>query len=355
MNNCAKILLRFFSITSVLYCINVTECNGGIWDYSGEETDTGIEKCKVTPNDDILCERKTGFEIFQDIAGEVSGEEFNLKKKLCPTGQYVYKCGNYRIGFDWLKGMFITKTTVEDVEIVLDTNENNNENNETTIIEGQKQACYAKNTTDSQNNEDGPIIAYNWVNNSKCIKITVNKVKTNNYYTTDNQSDLLQQMRDFFAAKKNTSINYCEKVDQDNNKCTKINTINVEDYKSDRDTILNTVCNPFDSEMVITCATCPGSAKVGASTVEINTALKTTKSWTFHTIADCYMQDFTDSTGTFKYVKPEQITNPNLPGEECYYSNTDKENFDALQGDSIENFNTKDDNIENTTTSSSNT
>ena len=191
-------------------------------------------------------------------------------KTLCPTGQYVYKCGNYRVGFNWLRGV--------------------------------------QSTSD---------------NTAKII------LSTKNYYISNDQLTLLQQMRDFFAAKNGTSIRYCE-----NDSCN----FNTSDYKDDRDAILNNVCNPFNSNTAVTCAYCPNSANVDASTVRItteenSTAKQTASDWNFHTFADCYTDTFTDSTGTYKYTQQNQTS-----AEKCFYANTNPEAFNTLQGDGISGF-----------------
>ena len=190
-------------------------------------------------------------------------------KTLCPAGQYVYKCGNYRVGFNWLRGV--------------------------------------QSTSDDTDNS---------------------ALSTKNYYISNDQLTLLQQMRDFFAAKDGTSIRYCE-----NDSCNS----NTSDYKDDRDAILNNVCNPFNSNTAVTCAYCPNSANVDASTVKITTenttAKQTASDWEFHTFADCYTDTFTDSTGTYKYTQQNQTT-----AEKCFYANTNPEAFNTLQGDGISGF-----------------
>lgn len=197
-------------------------------------------------------------------------EPLTYVKTLCPAGQYVYKCGNYRVGFNWLRG------------------------------------------------------------------IHNDKISTENYYISDDPSELLQQMRDFFAAKDNSSIRYC---DDGQDSCNEIKS--VSEYKNDRNTILINVCDPFSSDTAVTCAYCPDSAKIDASTVTVITntddtperkMTQTTSDWKFYTIADCYTDTFTDSTGTYKYTY-------NSPtAEKCFYNNTNINAFNTLQGDSISGF-----------------
>ena len=271
MNYRNNFLLKSFSIVAVLCC-------GYFGDAFGLGPGTGTD----TPID-------TG----DDPVGGTTGSivPINPEHQLCPQGQYVYKCGNYRVGFEWLKGMYYVDDSV------------------TSSTE-----CGSDDWDTTQN---------------KCTR------RTKNYYyitkTADNMSDddrsaLMQQMRDFFTANNNISIPYCA-VDSDNN-CTVAAT---SDISTDRNKILETVCNPTNT--MITCAYCPDSANIPASKVRINAVTRKTSEWKFYTIADCYMDSFTDSTGTFKYV-----TNTSEQAKKCYYTNTNPEAFSALSGDSIEQF-----------------
>lgn len=241
-------------------------------------------------------------------------------RTICPSGQYVYKCGNYRVGFNWLKGM--TKTE--------------------TITNTTEQAC-----TDA----DG-----SWADNT-CTKT----ITTNNYYISDNTAELFEQMRNFFAG---NDMKYCAIREEKTSSCTATNNTS---SKEDRDTILANVCDLSDSSTAVTCATCPNSAKVpdsvaavyipkitrsfpflqpiSSNTITLPESNKTktiselsatnSAEWvSFHTIADCYMDEFTDSTGTYKYVESDT----NQTAKECYYVNTNPDALSDLQGDSIENF-----------------
>lgn len=213
--------------------------------------------------------------------GNVAPISFNsVTKTLCPAGQYVYKCGSYRIGFEWLKGMNVPNEYTED------------------------------NCSTNRGSWD----------DDTC------KISTKNYYISDDQSELLQQMRDFFGGKEE-SVFFCEGTN-----CSAVAT----DYKTDRDTILNNVCNPFDSGTAITCAYCPDSAKTDATIVTVNVSSKTVKNWVkFNTIADCYIDSFSDSTGTYKYVTDGDISRK---AQNCYYANDNTNAFNTLSGDSITNF-----------------
>lgn len=225
-----------------------------------------------------------GTEILQPIVNDSVSNTLIF----CPAGQYVYKCGDYRVGFNWLKSISITNTY---------TSENCSSN--------------------------GGV----WNTDSNTCDVI-----TKNYYISNDQSELLDQMRDFFGGIK-TEINHCKTWDNNNNTCTETELTN--DYKNDRDKIFSNLCSPFDSNISVTCAYCPNSANIEQSTVVItsyrhlNTA---TLNWKLHTIADCYLKEFTDSTGTYEYLSTNQIDST---AERCYYTNTNPEAFDILQGDSI--------------------
>jgi len=190
------------------------------------------------------------------------------KKQICPENQFVYKCGNYRVGFDWLKS------------VKLPNPENMSQ-----------------------------------------------KVQTKNYYINDNALDLFNQMRNFFH---DGDVKY---KDDDGN----IKTADVATYKEDRQVILQNLCNPLVENTGAICAKCPNDAKVKPSTVEVSEEDgKIIKySWDFYTIADCYMNEFKDSTGSYEYVTN---INDNDTKHDCYYTNTNPDAFNQLRGDSIANF-----------------
>lgn len=214
-------------------------------------------------------------------------------KTLCPAGQYVYKCGNYKIGFNWLKSMPMSNTYTE-------------ENCST----------------------EGGV----WNSDSSTCDIS-----TKNYYISNDQSELLDQMRAFFGGTE-SSIERCKTWSD--NSCTEREL--TDKYLKDRYYILMTVCNPFDSNTAVTCAYCPNSANIEKSTVKIKintlTNVSSAENWNFHTIADCYIKEFSDSTGTYIYVNDSGSWDTNPDPEICYYTNTNPEALNLLQGDSIEGF-----------------
>ena len=197
-------------------------------------------------------------------------------KTICEKGYYVAQCGRYHVGFNWLKNAKFPKT------------------------------------------DDSGTVVY----------------ETNNYYVYDDVIDLFTQMRDFFdnSANPPTSIIYTASynipVDPDNP-----TYINPED---DRELILNSLCHPALVQPV--CKKCPdGGTTQDASTVTLDyNGLSVRGSWHIHTIADCYMDEFEDSTGTYVYLPPVNNIDPaTAQAEKCYYTNTNQNALNALNGDEI--------------------
>ena len=194
---------------------------------------------------------------------------------ICPEGWYVSKCGNYRVGFNWLKSAILP------------------------------------DPEHPQTDE-------------------VSNMQTKNYHMADTDMlSLFAKMRTFFGH-ENTVLYY---YDDNNNRIL----ATPSDITKDREAILNNLCHP--STAVIKCATCPNNAHVDASTVGLDDNNLTVQgTWNFYTIADCYMQEFEDSTGSYFFV-PESIeTLENIDAteaEKCYYANTNPEAMSALSGDEI--------------------
>lgn len=188
--------------------------------------------------------------------------------ELCPKGQYVQKCGDYRVGFNWLKSITFS-------------------------------------------NDGSTYTTKNYYIANNPIKVTSQDIPV-----------LLEQMRTFFNADAD-SIFY---IKMNNNTFTfeKTNT-DKSTYKKDRDNILNYACNP--KEKTISCAYCPNFAEVEPSTVKLS--IKNT--WVFHTIADCYAEEFQDTTGNYHYVLPEDTNSV----QKCYYTNNSISALDKLNGDFI--------------------
>ena len=95
-------------------------------------------------------------------------------------------------------------------------------------------------------------------------------------------------------------------------------------YLKSRNTILANFCVDEDGSLTnVSCKKCPNNAKISESVVERNVSdgKIVDSSWRIHTIADCYMDEFSDNTGTYVYVAGGAAVNNNI-GQRCYYSNT---------------------------------
>lgn len=201
-----------------------------------------------------------------------------IRKQLCPAGQYVSKCGNYDVGFYWLKPAKLPYQNDD----TLDPNE-----------EGVRET-----------------------------------IDTRDYYVGETNYDLFRQMRGFFSGNDTTTILY---KDAD----TGIQPIPYATFVEDRELILKNVCHPALTS--ISCTVCPDEAHVEESSVELDEDnLAIPHSWVFHTIADCYAQEFTDSTGTYFFV-PANAPDISIveldQSEHCFY--TPDASSESLNGDEI--------------------
>ena len=190
---------------------------------------------------------------------------------ICQSGYYLAKCGSYVLGTNWLKGM---------QKIVPAS-----EGDPTTV-----------------------------------------KVVTPDYYsynTTDADSVHMTNLRNFFG--KNEYIEYTAKTTN-----TMGNTIYLPgkiatpaEYVQYRNQILSTFCTDDQGRLYgISCEKCPNNARVAKSTVKED-SYATQKilwdTWNVHTIADCYMREFSDNTGAYVYV-PDAAIKEAKNGSVCYYS-----------------------------------
>lgn len=203
---------------------------------------------------------------------------------ICSEGQYVSACGNYLVGFNWLRPASVPNPNHNDTE-----------------------------DSESENTQTTQDIPYK---------------TTKNYYISNEITDLYQQMRTFFD-KDATIIQYLNDE----------TITNTADFADDREAILNNLCHPKNSN--ISCSPCPNNANVPPSTVKLDSNNLTIQySWDFHTFADCYMTEFEDSTGSYFYVPDNRnIDSINeQDAEKCYYQNTTANAVDILGGTSIGTF-----------------
>ena len=173
--------------------------------------------------------------------------------ELCPAGYYVSKCGNFSVGYNWLKSAY------------------------------------------------------------------VNASQTHNYATSTDPATRFDHMRRFFRGQFLPAY-----TDE-----TKTSTNQIKSQE-DRDAILGAVCNPNnvkkDSNFSYSCAPCPEAGTVGPSYVHTDysaSSLLIPNSWKFHSIADCYVSEFEDATGSFIYV-PLNLATETVSdiGKSCYYGDS---------------------------------
>lgn len=256
-------VLRFLCINTVIFLYHGICCAGILQVF---------ENSQNTPNETVQNHLRSI---------RVANPSAIAKSKvgLCDAGEYVAQCGDYRVGFNWLK-----RAKLPDPE-----------------------------------------------NPSETI---INYKETLDYYVDEDVLSLFTRMRIFFGNENELML--------DNNGIPfDPNTI-----KKDREAILNNLCHPSDSKAKIICKPCPNDAKVESSTVALDENYLTIQgSWNFHTIADCYMKQFEDTTGIYFYVPddlPAGVTfdNATFPdnAESCYYTNTNPNAWDALAGDEIGTF-----------------
>lgn len=202
---------------------------------------------------------------------------------LCKTGTYLSACGNVSFGVNWLKGMTknITYTTVND--------------------------------------------------DNKTITKRFNKTTPDYFSYTDptavntNENVNMQNLRKFFDAKQ--PIEYVAKntTSTNNVSSTTYSSASVapEEYAEYKNYLLSNFCTDTRGNISgITCEKCPNDAYVEESTVKRDTygnGKILFDTWNIHTIADCYMREFTDSTGSYIYVANNSGTGTTIASD-CYYS-----------------------------------
>lgn len=161
------------------------------------------------------------------------------------------------------------------------------------------------------------VVGSNWL---KGIK---GKTMPDYYSYGSSSSDPIHMtnLRKFFAGHEPISV---KKGNQSEEK------ILPSDYVSSRNTILTTFCTDGNNSLAnIKCQKCPNDADITESSVEINNYDNSIieDSWQIHTIADCYMSEFSDHTGTYIY-SPSATAGSNNTAKRCYYS-------DNVQGDEL--------------------
>ena len=202
---------------------------------------------------------------------DANAEEYAQTHTLCRAGYYVSKCGEYNVGTNWLRGYPASENAV--------------------LVNAS-----------IQQSAQVAVSARAGIRNTLISGI----VNSPNYYDYSGINNL-QNLRYFFGNDDEQAIVYT----------TSSGTRQVATYSAYSDTrnkLLTAMCNPVSVQIV--CSQCPGIATVPASTVDItyDSGLLVSNSWKFHTIADCFMQEFQDSTGIYEYVDDANRT------QNCYYS-----------------------------------
>lgn len=184
------------------------------------------------------------------------------EQRICNSGQYLYSCNGKVIGTNWLKG--ISTANTPDYFSYGDNYKNLNMTNLRKFFNGIDTITYMESTNCGEN------------------------------YTN------------------------CEYTPKDIQKST---------YVKYRNEILTKFCTDGDGKLfsdksLYVCNKCDNNATISASTVR-NDTYATGKifgeTWNIHTIADCYMSEFSDTSGTFIYV-PESNFEQQNTGMPCYYS-----------------------------------
>lgn len=187
-------------------------------------------------------------------------QEFTTKK-ICNAGEYLASCNKKVIGTNWLKGL----KTPENYFSYGDSNDTLNMTNLRKFFSGTETITYMQSTN---------CVGENYTN----CEYTPKQVGKDTYVPTRNE--ILTKF------------------------CT------------DGDGKL------FSDKSFYVCSKCPSNATIAASTVMEDT-YATGKifadTWNIHTIADCYMNEFSDTSGTFIYV-PETNFAGQTVGMPCYYS-----------------------------------
>ena len=270
MNNFGNFLWKIFSATMVFFFHMGT-------DYATAADTTGTCETPETPqyyapNYDKSTDKKisTDYFIAKNNSSNLptTGSRVTKKLSVCPSGQYLARCGMATLGTNWLKGM-----------------------------------------TKKGNIETPDFYSYN-IGTSESVH--------------------MENLRKFFAGKDSFKYN-ARTRSTDSSSGTYVytpKTATPDDYKPALNQILSNYCTDEQGRLANTvCETCPNNATIARSTVEEDTYC-TGKilwdTWNVHTIADCYMNEFEDSTGSYVYV-PNNITPPKNAADAkltCYYSQT---------------------------------
>ena len=159
----------------------------------------------------------------------------------------------------------------------------------------------------------GPtVIGTNWLKGMQ----KTGSLATPNYFSYNTQSSdtiNMENLKKFFAHTE--ALQYTSETSSSN-------TVLPSEYKNYLYQILSNYCTNTNGKIAnINCKPCPNNAYIERSTVQKDAYL-TSKilwdSWNVHTIADCYMNEFSDETGNYIYVANN--SSDNTAKINCYYS-----------------------------------
>lgn len=164
------------------------------------------------------------------------------------------------------------------------------------------------------------ITGISWLKGLNITNANSVAVTTPNYFDKSDTLTNLNNLRLFFDTGNDAGITYNENGELVN--------ISKQQIQEARKTILVNVCNVVDSSIQITCAACPNNGTVDESSVYVDNDKMFCDKYEFHTIADCHIDSFNDSTGTYSYKTVTGEVGDGIVG--CHYSDTDNINGSEL-------------------------
>ena len=155
-------------------------------------------------------------------------------------------------------------------------------------------------------------IGTNWLKGMKKTTLNDGTITTPDYYSYNaplTDTIHMTNLRKFFGG--------YESIIYDGN------TVTPEKYTQYKNQILSNFCTNGSGvyEGNVECKPCPNGASVASSSVKQNTSTGKIfwDTWDVHTIADCYMNTFSDDTGDYVYVPSNTVLNEDAKTD-CYYS-----------------------------------
>lgn len=215
-------------------------------------------------------------------------EEIRYTKTICPKNQYVKSCSGYAVGTNWLKGGRFSADEKQGKKIPALTIPSYYEDLEEDATTEELSALHAEKI--------------------KALRYFFNQAGPDSILSTTGQTGIIKNITDADITKtdsENAEINRREGNGETLKDSEKIPYTVASD-------LLTLLCTSD-----VECAPCEGGL-VDATTYEYDSFSILANTWKFYTIADCYKEDFSDTTGSFNYVDYENKT------IQCKY-NTDEE------------------------------